>query len=182
MNEEVLSALLPALGFAVFVRGADNSFTPITPPPSWFTRLGNVTFPFLGHILEEANQFWDGGARRTAGVGPVRGGGSQRQGVPLQSHRPDRRRADSACCFISTPNRIASAKCCPRSERESLATEQSRNATSMSAMEVRLIREEIHRILGKLLGTNATEVQIELLRKLSSRCDELALGTERLIR
>ena len=60
MADDALSALLPALGIAAFERAPGGSFSSLAPLPSWFPRLGrDGTFPFLGHILEEANAFWD---------------------------------------------------------------------------------------------------------------------------
>ena len=70
MNDEALSSLLPALGYAVFARGADGAFTALAPPPDWFKRLGDVTFPFLGHILEEATDFWGSGTPGCQEWGP----------------------------------------------------------------------------------------------------------------
>jgi hypothetical protein len=59
MSHDTISVLLPALGIAAFVQSADGSFQALAPAPSWFSRLGaDGTFPFLGHILEEANLFW----------------------------------------------------------------------------------------------------------------------------
>jgi hypothetical protein len=61
MSDELLKALMPALGLAVFVRRPDgSSFGPVAPLPRWFERLvGDGTFPFLGHILEEATRYWN---------------------------------------------------------------------------------------------------------------------------
>ena len=59
MSDDMLNALLPALDLAVFERRDDGSFKSIAARPAWFGRLvADPTFPFLGHILEEANQFW----------------------------------------------------------------------------------------------------------------------------
>jgi hypothetical protein len=58
MTDESLATLLPAIDIAAFERTPDGSFTPLTPAPRWFQQLADVTFPFLGHTLEEANQFW----------------------------------------------------------------------------------------------------------------------------
>jgi len=58
-------SILSAMGIAAFERQADGSFSPVNSPPGWFMRIvGTGTFPFLGHILEEANQFWQ---RRSSG-------------------------------------------------------------------------------------------------------------------
>src|SRR5262245_49608647 len=53
-------SILSAMGIAAFERQTDGSFSPVNPPPAWFMRIvGAGTFPFLGHILKEANQFWE---------------------------------------------------------------------------------------------------------------------------
>ena len=58
--------LLPSLGIAAFEQNADGAFQPLAPAPAWFAGLGkDGTFPFLGHILEEAAAFW---ASKTDGV------------------------------------------------------------------------------------------------------------------
>lgn len=60
MTDDALAALLPALGIAAFERRPDGSFRALAPPPAWFPRLArDGTFPFLGHILDEANDFWN---------------------------------------------------------------------------------------------------------------------------
>jgi hypothetical protein len=62
MSDELLKALLPALGMAAFERHVDGSFRALAPIPRWFERLaGDGTFPFLGHILEEATRHWNKG-------------------------------------------------------------------------------------------------------------------------
>ena len=62
MSDELLKALLPALGMAAFERHVDGSFRALAPTPRWFERLaGDGTFPFLGHILEEATRHWNKG-------------------------------------------------------------------------------------------------------------------------
>ena len=59
MSDDLLKTLLPALDVAVFERRSGGSFAAVAPPPAWFSRLtADMTFPFLGHILEEANDFW----------------------------------------------------------------------------------------------------------------------------
>ena len=59
MSDDPLKSLIPALGIAAFERRDDGSFGSVAPVPPWFTRLvSDPAFPFLGHILEEANRFW----------------------------------------------------------------------------------------------------------------------------
>jgi hypothetical protein len=62
MTDDALSSLLPALDVAAFERNAEGGFQSLAPAPKWMSRLSrDGTFPFLGHILEEANVFWDSG-------------------------------------------------------------------------------------------------------------------------
>jgi hypothetical protein len=71
MTDNTLSTLLTALDIAAFERGADGSFQSLAPLPPWFTRLSrDGTFPFLGHILEEAQGFWSSGANGVREWGP----------------------------------------------------------------------------------------------------------------
>lgn len=59
-DDHILPKLMPLLDIAAFERRPDGSFQPLSPAPAWFTRLGrDGTFPFLGHILEEAIDFWN---------------------------------------------------------------------------------------------------------------------------
>jgi hypothetical protein len=181
MNEEVLAELVPALGYAAFVRGADGTFAPLAPPPDWFKRLGDVTFPFLGHILEEANDFWRGGTTGFQEWGPcaeVDRHGNEFHYKVIALNLANRQlllfQLDAESDHLREMLSVV--------RTQSLREEQNRGATSMSAMDIRLIREEIQRILGKLLGSGVSESQTVLLQKLSSRCDELSHGTEKLIR
>jgi hypothetical protein len=71
MSDPLLTSLLPALEIAAFARSADGSFSTAAPIPAWFERLvKDTTFPFLGHILEEAEQFWSGGSQGFQEFGP----------------------------------------------------------------------------------------------------------------
>ena len=71
MTEGPLTTLLTALGIAAFERGADGGLQSLAPLPTWFTRVSrDGTFPFLGHILEEANAFWNSGADGVREWGP----------------------------------------------------------------------------------------------------------------
>lgn len=70
MTDELVATLLPAMDLAVFSRRPDGTFAAIAPPPPWFPRLARDTFPFLGHILEEASEFWRSGAPGSREYGP----------------------------------------------------------------------------------------------------------------
>ena len=71
MTETPRSTLLTALGIAAFERDAKGGFQSLAALPTWFTRLPrDGTFPFLGHILEEASAFWNSGADGLREWGP----------------------------------------------------------------------------------------------------------------
>jgi hypothetical protein len=71
MTDDSLATLLTALDIAAFEPGTEGGFQSLAPLPTWFTRLGrDGTFPFLGHILEEANVFWNSGADGLREWGP----------------------------------------------------------------------------------------------------------------
>jgi hypothetical protein len=70
VGDDALVRLLPALDIAAFERSSDGSFFPVAPLPAWFTGLARETFPFLGHILEEAGAFWASGAQGVRQWGP----------------------------------------------------------------------------------------------------------------
>ena len=71
MTDNAPSTLLTALGIAAFERAPDNAFQPVAALPAWFSRLSSDgTFPFLGHILEEAYVFWRAGADGSREWGP----------------------------------------------------------------------------------------------------------------
>ena len=71
MSDESLKLLLPAIDVAAFERTPDGAFLSVAPSPPWFARLvGDVTFPFLGHILEEATEFWAQSTTGTREWGP----------------------------------------------------------------------------------------------------------------
>lgn len=72
MSDQILKTVLPALDLAAFQRRADGTFTSIAPRPVWFARLvADPTFPFLGHILEEAEAFWKDRKEGRLEWGPV---------------------------------------------------------------------------------------------------------------
>jgi hypothetical protein len=66
MSDNGLSALMQAMDLAAFERLPDGAFVALTEPPAWFAGLfTDTTFPFLGHILSEATEFW---TRRVTGT------------------------------------------------------------------------------------------------------------------
>jgi hypothetical protein len=71
MTEHASSTLLTALGVAAFEQAPDGALQPAAALPAWFTSLSrDGTFPFLGHILEEARLFWSANAEGSREWGP----------------------------------------------------------------------------------------------------------------
>lgn len=71
MTDEGLGTLLTALDLAAFERHAEAGFRPLARPPAWFARLSrDGSFPFLGHVLEEAQAFWQSGTNGVRVWGP----------------------------------------------------------------------------------------------------------------
>lgn len=71
MADQELTGLMTAMEIAGFKRRPDGAFAPLAPHPAWFGRLvSDSTFPFLGHILEEAVQFWASGSMGRRDWGP----------------------------------------------------------------------------------------------------------------
>lgn len=71
MTEQPLADLVTALDLAVFELAGGGAFRSLATPPTWFGRLSrDGTFPFLGHILEEAHAFWDSHAQGVHQWGP----------------------------------------------------------------------------------------------------------------
>lgn len=70
-TDEDLARLITALEIAAFGRVQTGGFRPLAAPPAWFGRLTrDGTFPFLGHILEEAEAFWTSGEQGARQWGP----------------------------------------------------------------------------------------------------------------
>ena len=71
MVDDPQPTLLTALGIVAFERTPDGTFRPLGPLPTWFAHLSrDGTFPFLGHILEEAQAFWNARADGAREWGP----------------------------------------------------------------------------------------------------------------
>ena len=71
MTDGPIPALLTALDIVAFERTSDGNFRPLTEAPAWFGNLSrDGTFPFLGHILDEAQAFWNSRADGSREWGP----------------------------------------------------------------------------------------------------------------
>jgi hypothetical protein len=185
MSDELLKSLLPALGMAAFERREDGSFAALAPPPAWFARLtSDATFPFLGHILEEAAQFWTRGASGRADFGPA---------AEVDASGREFHYIVSALVVGKTSILVFQLDTGSDRLREVLqkvrdnelgreTTLRARAALSSVQREVRERGEEMHEQLRRLLGTAPNDEQFKIWQGLSAQCDELMARVDKLAR
>jgi hypothetical protein len=169
-----LKALLAAMAMAAFRREADGSFTPVASMPAWFGRLvRDPTFPFLGHILEDAADFWERGEDGFREFGPcadVNEAGREfhyrvvavtASGVSYLLFRldPDTERLRDVLQTV----------------REKALAESTFPVVDASVLQnvVRVRGEDIHGLLRRVLGTAPTPEQRELWNAISSALDSM---------
>jgi hypothetical protein len=179
MSDDALRDLLPAMEMAVFQRSADGSFLPLTALPAWFPRLADGTFPFLGHILDEAYAFWSSGKDGRQNWGPSVGtndAGTEfhytvsavttdgRQYLVFQIDRG----SDRVREILQT---IRDQK---------LDDERARHTRAALAADVRQAGTDLFAVIGRLESTSPTSAQRELLDKLAFACDSLVATASKL--
>jgi hypothetical protein len=172
MSDDLLKTLLPAMDIAVFERRSGGSFAAVAPPPAWFSRLtADMTFPFLGHILEEANDVWR--HRDEAGqefhykvVATIIDG---RQYLLFQLDRG----SDWIRGVLQKVRQQALA-----SEQDSGSTD----ALSVVRQEVRGTVNDIRDLGARMAAASQPAERAELRQALSATCDSLLNGIDALIR
>jgi hypothetical protein len=182
VSEQQLTTLLPVLGTAAFRRDDDGTFIALAPMPEWLQRLtSDTTFPFLGHILEEAAAFW---RRRTPGLaewGPC-------AEVDEQGHEyhysvtaiVDRSGEYLVFQIDRGADRMREVLQKVRSEALSAETD----AASYRAVAARLGRtnQELKELLKELVQADLTPAQLSVVNKLSTKCIALMAGVWELVR
>jgi hypothetical protein len=169
MNDIALAPLLHALGVAAFERREDGSFTAVTEPPAWFAGLASDgTFPFLGHVLEEAVAFWNTGRTGSRDFGPC---------AEVDDRGREFHFTVTACSgarqyliFRLDAGSDAMQAVLQRVRDRALEAE---TRTRRRDEAVRAGSDEVHRLLGRLLASRPTPAQVDLLQELADRCDEL---------
>ena len=59
-QQDVIEAVVGALGIGVFVETPEGRFESVGPVPAWMAAFGrDPTFPFLGSFLEQARRHWE---------------------------------------------------------------------------------------------------------------------------
>lgn len=172
MSNEPHRDLLPAIEMAAFERRRDGSFSPIAPLPSWFDRLvADPTFPFLGHILDEANQFWIAGKPACREWGPC----AEVDDTGREFHyrvSAVNAKASQYLVFQLDAGTEEMRQVLQRVRQQMLATEQSRS-TETTRLELRRAAEDICATVTTLLGASSNESRQETAQTLSTKCNEL---------
>lgn len=168
MTDAQLTTVLQAINVAVFTRRTDGSFSALAPPPPWFARLADVTFPFLGHILEEATDFWRSGASGSREYGPC----AERDETGQEFHY--RVRAVTAgesgsqfLIFELDPGSDRLREALQHARDQALLLERHR-ASQGAAEDIRLAAHEIQQLLKQLPAAGAHQALIDALH---AKCD-----------
>lgn len=177
MNNELLPNLLQAMEIAAFQRRSDGTFVQLAPHPPWFQRLiGDATFAFLGHILEEAVQFWAIGAPGRRDWGPC-----------AEEDEAGREFHYKVTAVAATDGQYLLFQLDPESDRTremlqrvranalAAAYQSSAESATLAAIqrEVRRATKEIDDLLQQFLGASGGK-RTELAEVLSKECGKLA--------
>jgi hypothetical protein len=183
MSDDVVTKLLPAIEIAAFRRARDGSFSAIAPPPRWFGRLvADATFPFLGHILEEASLFWQHGTPGSREWGPC----VEVNDVGREFHyRVLAVTVDHSqfLLFQLDPGSDRMREVLQRVREQALTNPASDAQATLSKVqqEVRRTSDRVHELLRPLLGSGLRDAQFELWKTLSTICDDLVHEVDALV-
>jgi hypothetical protein len=174
-GDELLTTLMPAMQIALFERQPDGSFAAVAPPPSWFAQLAADTFPFLGHILDEANRFWDSRVPGSRDWGPCaevdeRGREFHYRVTALTAG------ARHYLVFQIDQGSDRLRTVLQQVREHALAAEQHPDvdpAHSLLRQRVRLTGEAMQELVSRLIDANPTAAQREVLNALSAHCQDL---------
>jgi len=182
MSASQLETLLPLLDVAAFIRHGDGSFSAISQAPAWFERLtSDTTFPFLGHILEEANAFWRRGLQGSVDYGPcaeVDEKGREYHYLVTAVSGP------SAQYLVFQIDRGADRMrgVLQKLRSEALSAAQDGVAYQAVIDDLRHTNQEVKELLRQLLLAGLTPTQHEMVNQLASRCVNLMADATELIR
>jgi hypothetical protein len=183
-----LTTLLPALDIAAFERLPEGSLSPMAPPPPWFVRIvADGTLPFLGHILEEANQFWESRSSGRRDWGPcaeVDATGSEFHymvtavTIGYQQY----------LCFQLDPGSDRLREVLQQVREQALAAERGvRDEAAVEKLtqaktDVQQAADELDLIVRRLLGADPADARIEPWKTVSAKCEEIVRGVDKLTR
>lgn len=178
MADQELTTLMPAMEIAAFRRRPDGAFAPLAPHPVWFAGLiADATFPFLGHILEEAVQFWESGATGRRDWGPCEE--VDEAGRPFHYKVTALSAAGGQyLLFQLDPESDRMREALQRVRADALAAtyQSSAEADTLLAVqsEVQRVTSEIGELARQIPGASSRGAQEKLASTLSERGDRLA--------
>jgi hypothetical protein len=180
MSDE--ASVLTAMAIAAFERNQDGSFSPLAPLPAWFMRIvADGTFPFMGHILEEANQFWRSGSPGRQDWGPCaevdESGAEFHYTVAAVSER-DR----EYLVFQLDPGSDRMREVLQRERERALAAGHDSRSDSRAAAGVRQTAGEIRTLVESLQAVSSANTAIQVHRAVAAKCDELVRAVDELVR
>ena len=182
MGDDLLAGLLQAMDMVVFERRPDGAFVTITEPPRWFALMNaDLRFPFLGHILAEAGDFWD---RRVPGVqdwGPA---------AELDEHGKEFHykvmavQAEERQYLVFQLDRGSERmrETLQKVREKALAEGTRAKRTTAAASEARRTGTDLYDLLGRLRATGLSQAQNDIVAELTDVCDELLMSIDRVAR
>ena len=171
MNDDVLASVLHAVGVAAFERKDDGSFAAVAAPPAWFAGLASDgTFPFLGHVLEDAIAFWNARTVGSREWGPC----AEVDANGREFHFMVTAVFDGRTCYLllrldSGSDRMQAVL---QQVRERALDADARARRKSEA--ARDVSTAIHELIGRLFDTRPTPEQAELLIALQAPVNTLA--------
>ena len=185
MSDGTPTTLLAAIEIAAFQRRADGSFSSVAPPPSWFRRLtADTTFPFLGHILDEANEFWrlrEPGRREWGPCAEVDEAGQEFHYKVTAATVADKQ----YLIFQRDPGSDWIRSVLQKVRAQALVSEQgaaAQPALAAAQTEVRRAANEIRDLLRRFLAASSSGDQEKLGEALAATCDALVNGVDAFVR
>jgi hypothetical protein len=180
MSDQSLAQLLPAIGMAVFARTEGGAFASLAPPPHWFARLlGDKTFPFLGHILEEATVFWQAGAPGLREWGPC----AELDESGREFHFMVAAVTVAGAQYLVFRQDAAADRTrdvLQKAREQALAIDDHARMQAALGTEARRIGGDIHHLLDRVQATSPAS-DPDILAALSARCDDLMAVVGRLV-
>ena len=182
MSAHELPTVLRALEMAAFKRAADGSFVSIAPTPDWFARItSETTFPFLGHILEEAGAFWRRGLPGSLQWGPcaeVNESGEEYHYLVSALIADD----GQYLVFQLDPGADRMRDLLQKVRSEALSAERDSASFTAIVAEMRRTNKSVKEILAQLVVSDLTPLQRELVNTLAAQSVALMGGASKLIR
>jgi hypothetical protein len=182
MDTQALTAVTKALGIAAYVRRADGSFEALAPPPEWFASLtAGETFPFLGHILEEAGAFWQRGTPGRTDWGPVAEVDADGHEYHYTVTALTTTVSGQYLVFQLDAGAERMRDVLQKVRSEALSAEQDQASHRAVAAELHRLNADVKALLGQLSRSQPTALQAELITGLTEKSLALANGIGRLV-